>query len=199
MAHGSWLAPTSLFVQGDHSYDERDVGNIPVFVADDRRVESHVVEVDRLREGEWEVVTDPVRYVDPTGNLEGEVFVEHHWQFVDAVDIDAQVERSSVFVSCHLDDESQGQDVMEGKRWHSDRTLKTGPNIERPGSRIHLGMIGDEGALDPHQNEPRTAVRERFRRIGHWHCLFVYARRLGTSPDVNSLVIPTGTSARMSQ
>jgi hypothetical protein len=93
----------------------------------------------------------------PTGDLEGEVLMDHHRQLVDAVDVDAQVERSSVFVSCHLDDESQGQDVMEGKRRHPDRVLKTGPNVECPGSRIHLGMIGDEGALDPHQNEPRTA------------------------------------------
>ena len=37
----------SMFVQGDHLYDERDVGNIRVLVADDHRVESNVVEVDR--------------------------------------------------------------------------------------------------------------------------------------------------------
>ena len=40
----------SMFVEGDHSYDERDVGNIPVLIADDHRVESHVIEVDRQRD-----------------------------------------------------------------------------------------------------------------------------------------------------
>jgi len=45
MARGS-LHP-SMFVQGDHSYDEWDVGNIRVPVADDHGVESHVVEVER--------------------------------------------------------------------------------------------------------------------------------------------------------
>ena len=67
-----------VFAQDDHSYDERDVGNIRVLVADDHRVESHVVEVDRQGEGERAVVADPVRRMDPTGNLEGEVLVEHH-------------------------------------------------------------------------------------------------------------------------
>jgi hypothetical protein len=45
MARGS-LHP-SMFVQGDHSYDEWDVGDIRVPVADDHGVESHVVEVER--------------------------------------------------------------------------------------------------------------------------------------------------------
>ena len=97
----------SMFVQGDHLYDERDVGNIRVLVADDHRVESNVVEVDRV------VVADPVRRMDPTRNLEGEVLVEQHRQLVDAIDVDAQGECSSVIVRCHLDDERQGQDVDE--------------------------------------------------------------------------------------
>ena len=70
MARGS--LHLSMFVQGDHLYDERDVCNIRVLVADDHRLESNVVEVDRV------VVADPVRRMDPTGNLEGEVLVEHH-------------------------------------------------------------------------------------------------------------------------
>ena len=55
----------SMFVQGDHLYRERDVGNIRVLVADDHRVESNVVEVDRQGEGERVVVADPARI---TGN-----------------------------------------------------------------------------------------------------------------------------------
>src|ERR1035437_5668833 len=45
----------SMFVQGDHLYDERDVCNIRVLVADDHRVESNVVEVDRhvKANGQW--------------------------------------------------------------------------------------------------------------------------------------------------
>jgi hypothetical protein len=50
MARGS--LHLSMFVQGDHLYDERDVCNIRVLGADDHRVESHVVEVDRQGEGE---------------------------------------------------------------------------------------------------------------------------------------------------
>src|SRR5450759_3943514 len=98
MARGSLHLP--MFVQGDHLYDERDVCNIRVLVADDHRVESNVVEVDRQGEGERAVVDDPVRRMDPTGNLEGEVLVEHHRQLVDAIDVDAQGECSSI--SCLL-------------------------------------------------------------------------------------------------
>src|SRR5664279_5884982 len=76
MARGS--LHLSMFDQGDHLYDERDACNIRVLVADDHRVESNVVEVDRQGEGERVVVADPVRRMDPTGNLEGEVLVEHH-------------------------------------------------------------------------------------------------------------------------
>src|SRR5664279_4716015 len=47
MARGS--LHLSMFVQGDHLYDERDVCNIRVLVADDHRVESNVVEVDHRR------------------------------------------------------------------------------------------------------------------------------------------------------
>ena len=140
MARGS--LHLSMFVQGDHLYDERDVGNIRVLVADDHRVESNVVEVDRQGEGERVVVADPVRRMDPTGNLEGEVLVEYHRQLVDAIDVDAQGECSSVIVRCHLDNERQGQNVAKGKLRHPGRALEPGPNIECPGSRIHLGMIG---------------------------------------------------------
>jgi hypothetical protein len=174
-----------MVVQGDHLYDERDVGNIRVLVADDHRVESHVVEVDRQGEGERVVVADPVRRMDPTGNLEGEVLVEHHRQLVDAIDVDAQGECSSVIVRCHLDDERQGQDVTKGKLRHPDGALEPGPNIECPGSRIHLGMIGDEGVLDPHQNETRTAWSVSFRRAACGHCPLVHGRGLGSSPDVD--------------
>jgi hypothetical protein len=129
MVHASWLSPhPSIFVQGDHSQDQKDVGNIPVLVAHKHRVESHVVEVDRQRKSEREVVTDPVRNVGLTGNLEGEALVEYHQQFVDALDVDAQVERFSVFVSCHPDDEAQSQVVLERKRRYFDRTLKAGSN-----------------------------------------------------------------------
>ncbi len=120
MARGS--LHLSMFVQGDHLYDERDVCNIRVLVADDHRLESNVVEVDRV------VVADPVRRMDPTRNLEGEVLVEHHRQLVDAIDVDAQGECSSVIVRCHLDDERQGQDVTKGsfgtlvELWNPDRT-----------------------------------------------------------------------------
>src|ERR1017187_3191743 len=82
MARGS--LHLSVFVQGDHLYDERDVCNIRGLVADDRRVESNVVEVDRQGEGERAVVAVPVRRMYPTRNLEGEVLVEHHRQLVDA-------------------------------------------------------------------------------------------------------------------
>ena len=58
--------------------------------------------------------------------------MDHHRQLVDAVDVDAQVERSSVLVSCHVDAEAQGQE-MEGRRRHTDRVLKTGPNVELSG------------------------------------------------------------------
>ena len=119
--------------------------------------------------------------------------MEHHRQLVDAIDVDAQGECSSVIVRCHLDDERQGQDVTKGKLRHPDRALAPGPNIECPGSRIHLGMIGDEGALDPHQNETRTAWSERFRRAACGHCPLVHGRRLGSSPDVDSRVTPNGT------
>ena len=88
MARGS-LHP-SMFDQADHSYDERDVGNVRFLVADDHRVESHVVEGDGQGEGEWVVVADPVRRMHPRGNLEGDVFVEHHRQLVDAVNVDAK-------------------------------------------------------------------------------------------------------------
>ena len=47
MARGS--LHLSMFVQGDHLHDERDVCNIRVLVADDHRVESNVVEVDHRR------------------------------------------------------------------------------------------------------------------------------------------------------
>src|SRR5664280_2200766 len=191
MARGS--LHLSMFVQGDHLYDERDVGNIRVLVADDHRLESNVVEVDRQGEGERVVAADPVRRMDPTGNLEGEVLVEHHRQLVDAIDVDAQGECSSVFVRCHLDDERQGQDVTKGKLRHPDRALEPGPNIECPGSRIHLGMIGDEGALDLHQNVTRTAWSVSYRRAACGHCPLVHGRRLGSSPDVDSRVTPIGT------
>ena len=65
MARGS--LHLSMFVQGDHLYDERDVGNIRVLVADDHRVESHVVEVDRQGEGERVVVADPSAAWIPRG------------------------------------------------------------------------------------------------------------------------------------
>ena len=94
-----------------------------------------------------------------------------------------------------LDDERQGQDVTKGKLRHLDRALEPGPNIECPGSRIHLGMIGDEGALDPHQNETRTAWSVSFRRAACGHCPLVHGRRLGSSPDVDSRVTPNGTYA----
>jgi hypothetical protein len=103
------VAGPSLFVQGDHLYDERDMGNISVRVADDHRVETHLVEVDRQGERERVVVADPVVHMHPPGDLEGEVLMDHHRQLVDAVDVDAQIECSSIFVGCHLDDESQGQ------------------------------------------------------------------------------------------
>src|SRR5664280_2022597 len=154
----------SMVVQGDHLYDERDVA------------------------------ADPVRRMDPTGNLEGEVLVEHHRQLVDAIDVDAQGECSSVIVRCHLDDERQGQDVTKGKLRHPGRALEPGPNIECLGSRIHLGMIGDEGALDPHQNETRTAWSVSFRRAACGHCPLAHGRRLGSSPDVDSRVTPNVTS-----
>jgi len=82
--------------------------------------------------------------------------------------------------------------VTKGKPRHPDRALEPGPNIECPGSRIHLGMIGDEGALDPHQNETRTAWSERFRRAACGHCPLAHGRRLGSSPDVDSRVTPNG-------
>jgi hypothetical protein len=97
--------------------------------------------------------------------------VEHHRQLVDAIDVDAQGEWSSVIVRCHLNDERQGQDVTKGKLRHPDRALELGPSIECPGSRIHLGMIGDEGALNPHQSETRTPWAERFWRAACGHCL----------------------------
>src|SRR5664279_852771 len=77
---GPWLVARSTCQcssGSDHLYDELDVGNIRVLVADDHRVESHVVEVDRQGEGERVVVADPVHRMHPTGNLEGEVLVEH--------------------------------------------------------------------------------------------------------------------------
>src|ERR1035441_7219551 len=89
-----------------------------------------------------------------------------------------------------LDDERQGQDVTKGKLRHLDRALEPGPNIECPGSRIHLGMIGDEGALDPYQNETRTAWSVSFRRAACGHCPLVHGRRLGSSPYVDSRVTP---------
>jgi hypothetical protein len=49
-------------------------------------------------------------------------------------------------------------------------------------------MIGDEGALDPHQNETRTAWSVSFRRAACGHCPLVHDRRLGSSPDVDSRV-----------
>ena len=108
---GPWLVARSnpsLFVQGDHSYDERDVGDIPGRIADNHRVEPHIVEVNRQTGRERVVVADPVVHMHPTGDLEGEVLMDHHRQLVDAVDVDAQVERPSVFVSCHVDDKSPG-------------------------------------------------------------------------------------------
>src|ERR1035437_4542837 len=96
MARGS--VQLSMFVQGDHLYDDRDGGNIRVRVADDHRVESNVVEDDRQGEGERAVVADPVCRMDPTGNLEGEALVEDHRQPVDAIDVDAQGECSSISV-----------------------------------------------------------------------------------------------------
>jgi hypothetical protein len=54
-------------------------------------------------------------------------------------------------------------------------------------------MIGDEGALDPHQNETRTAWSVSFRRAACGHCPLVHGRRLGSSPDVDSRVTPNGT------
>jgi hypothetical protein len=50
-----WLVARSPAISragGHHPHDERDVGNIPVFVADDHRVESHVAKVDGQGEGE---------------------------------------------------------------------------------------------------------------------------------------------------
>jgi hypothetical protein len=59
-------------------------------------------------------------------------------------------------------------------------------------------MIGDEGALDPHQNETRTAWSVSFRRAACGHCPLVHGRRLGSSPDVDSRVTPTGSLSRPS-
>src|SRR5664280_3211200 len=95
------------------------------------------------------------------------------------------------------DDERQGQDVTKGKLRHPDRTLEPRPNIECPGSRIHLGMIGDEGALDPHQSETRTPWVERFRRAACGHCPLAHCRRLGSSPDVDSRVTPNQALTRV--
>ncbi len=120
--------------------------------------------------------------------------MEHLRQLVDAIDVDAQGECSSVIVRCHLDHERQGQDVTKGKLRHPDRALEPGLNVECPGSRIHLGMIGDEGALDPYQNETRTAWSVSFRRAACGHCPLVHGRRLGSSPDVDSRVTPNETS-----
>ena len=72
--------------------------------------------------------------------------------------------------------------MTKGKRRHVDRALEPGPNIKCPSSRIHLGMIGDEGAFDPHQNDTRTAWSERFRRIASGHCPLAHGRVLGSSP-----------------
>jgi hypothetical protein len=83
--------------------------------------------------------------MDPTGNLEGEVLVEPHRQLVDAIDVDAQGECSSISVRCHLDDERQGQDVTKGKLRHPDRALEPGPNIECPGSRSSSRSSGVSG------------------------------------------------------
>jgi hypothetical protein len=50
----------------------------------------------------------------------------------------------------HLDDECQSQDVTKGKLRHLDVALEPGSNIQCPDGRIYLGMVGDEGTLDPH-------------------------------------------------
>jgi hypothetical protein len=55
-------------------------------------------------------------------------------------------------------------------------------------------MIGDEGALDPQQNETRTAWSVSFRRAACGSCPLLHGRRLGSSPDVDSRVTPNGTS-----
>jgi hypothetical protein len=64
--------------QGDYLNHEGDVCKIRITVADDHRMDAHLVEFDRQGEGKRVVVTDPVHRSDPMGNLEGEVFVVHH-------------------------------------------------------------------------------------------------------------------------
>jgi hypothetical protein len=72
-------------------------------------------EINRQGEGELIAVADPVHRMHPARDLGGEVLMEHPRQLVDAVDVDAQGECPSVFVICHLDDERQGQDVVESE------------------------------------------------------------------------------------
>ena len=81
-----------------------------------------------------------------------------------------------VLVEGDLNDDCQAQDVTKGKMRHYDVALETSPNVEGSGGWIHLDVVGDECAFDPHRTEARTSARP--------------------SRDVNSRVTPNGTSGR---
>ena len=69
---------SSDLVQGNHLNNEIDVGEVLIAVADDHRMQAHVVELERQVEGERVMVAEAVYRPDPEANFEGEVFVVQH-------------------------------------------------------------------------------------------------------------------------
>jgi hypothetical protein len=51
----------SIVLQGDHLYEERDVGEVRITVTDDHSVDFHVVDLDRQGEGKRVMGADPKR------------------------------------------------------------------------------------------------------------------------------------------
>jgi hypothetical protein len=157
MARGS--LHLSMFVQGDHLNHEGDVSEIRITVADNHRVDAHLVEFDWQGKCEWVVVADPVHCSSSMGNLEGEVFVEHHRQVIDAIDVDFETERAVVLVECDLDDYGQAQVVTNGKPRHFDVVLVAIPNVEGVGDWLNFELLGNECAFDPQRNSQDLWMR----------------------------------------
>src|SRR5664280_569440 len=179
----------SAIFQCHHLYDEGDVCTIRTFVADDDSMESDLVKIDRQGKGKRVVVADPTRCSDPMGNLEGEVFVVHHRSVVDALDVDRKTERVVVLVEGNLDDDGQAHDVAKGKIRRLDVVLESRLNVERPSGRIHLDVVGDECAFDPHRTETRRSPRPSSRsgasvvRSSQRRALRSLCRRFASDPQ----------------
>ncbi len=127
---------SSDLVEGDHLHYKVDMGEVRIPVADDHRMQAHVVELKRQGEGERVMVAEAVHGPDPEGNLEGELFVVQLPMVLDTIHNDLECEWAVILIHRYLDNQAEAEVVAEEKPRNFDVVLETGAYVEGFSDRI---------------------------------------------------------------